>query len=679
MKLSRGELSIRTRLTFGFAVVLVLMMALIIIAALWMANINREMDVIINGNFAKTELAHTMESAVRERVIAMHTIAILQDPFDKDAYEQHFTELGGQFTEAREQFEALPLTSAERNLLAQIRNLTATTQPHARAAVEKALEASSQDDTLAVLDDIRVNAVPRQALIAEQIHKLITLQKDAARSTALSTQSDYEQATILLVVTGALAICVGFLVAFFVIRNATHQAAKLQYQAMFDGLTNLPNRTLFHDRLQQAILTSRREKHVFALLSLDLNRFKEINDTLGHHHGDQVLNTVAQRLLHHARESDTIARLGGDEFSLLLPATDAAGATVFAQKLIPIMEKEFNLGGKQLSVGASIGIAIFPEHGDSPDVLMQHADAAMYVAKRAGTGFEFYDEAVGNKELSKIALKNDLRHAIERNELCLYYQPKIGHDRAQVTGLEALVRWQHPEHGLIPPDRFIPLAESTGLIQPLTAWVLNEAVRQCAALHQSGMFLTVAVNVSAINLKDPELPKKISSILNAHQLAPKWLEIEITESAVMDDTLCTLHVLEQLDLLGTRLSIDDYGTGYSSLANIKRLPLDDIKIDKAFVIGMSNNRDDETIVRSTIEMGHGLGLRVVAEGVEDQTTWERLTELGCDSAQGYYMSRPLPPEHLLKWLTESPWGLKPSTTPQQEQPPEQTHHTASLT
>ena len=679
MKQSRGELSIRTRLTLGFTVVLALMVALIIIAVIWMANINRDLDIIVNGNFAKTELAHTMESALRERAIAMHAIAIMQDPFDKDTYEQHFTELGGQFTEAREQLEALPLTPAERNLLVQVRSLTADTQPHVSAAIEKAMEAATPGDTLAVLDIIRVNAVPRQLRIAEEINTLITLQKDAAKSTALIAKSDYEQATTLMTVTGALAISVGLLVAFFVIRNATRQAAKLQHQAMFDGLTKLPNRTLFHDRLQQAMLSSRREKRMFAMLSLDLNRFKEINDTLGHHQGDQVLNTVAQRLLHHARESDTIARLGGDEFSLLLPATDAAGAAVFAQKLIQLMEEEFNLGGKQLSVGASIGIAIFPEHGDNPDVLMQHADAAMYVAKRAGTGFEFYDEAVGNNELSKIALKNDLRHAIERNELRLYYQPKIGHDRAQVTGLEALVRWQHPEHGLIPPDRFIPLAENTGLIQPLTAWVLNEAVRQCATLHQSGMFLTMAVNVSAINLKDPELPKKISSILNAHQLAPKWLEIEVTESAVMDDTLCTLRVLEQLDLLGTRLSIDDYGTGYSSLANIKRLPLDDIKIDKSFVIGMGNNRDDETIVRSTIEMGHGLGLRVVAEGVEDQATWERLTELGCDSAQGYYMSRPLPPEHLLKWLSESPWGVKANATPQQEEPPEQFRNIASLT
>jgi diguanylate cyclase (GGDEF)-like protein len=668
MKVKSRELSMRTGLTLGFTIVLALMTALMVIAVVWMASINRELEAIVHGDVAKTELAHTMEAALRERAIAMHTIAVMQDPFDKDAYAQRFTELGSKFTAAREQLEALPLSSAEQNLLVQIRRLAFSTQPYVRTAIESAMAAESRDDTLAVLDTIRINAVPRQSLIADELNKLITLQKEATERTALDAKADYSQALALMITTGALAISIGLLVAVIVIRNATRQSAKLQHQAMFDALTNLPNRVLFHDRLQQAILSSRRDKRLFALFSLDLNRFKEVNDTLGHHQGDQLLKQVAQRFLDHARESDTVARLGGDEFSLLLPTTDTSGAAVFAQKILKLMEEEFKLDSKEVSVGASIGIAIFPEHGHDPEVLMQHADAAMYIAKRGGTGFEFYDEAIGNNALSNIALKNDLRHAVERNQLRLYYQPKISHDHGKVTGLEALVRWQHPEHGLVPPDRFIPLAESTGLIQPLTAWVLEEAVRQCALLHQTGMHLTMAVNVSAINLRDAELPQKISAILCAHKLLPKWLEIEVTESAVMDDTLCTLRVLEGLDKLGTGLSIDDYGTGYSSLANIKRLPLNDIKIDKSFVMGMSENQADETIVRSTIEMSHGLGLRVVAEGVEDQATWDRLTELGCDSAQGYFMSRPLPPENLLKWLRESPWGLATDVAPLTQPP-----------
>ena len=667
MKVNFGELPIRTGLMLGFTIVLALMAALMVIAVVWMASINRELDAIVNGNIAKMEAAHAMETAIRERAITMHSIAAMQDPFEKDAYSLRFSALGGEFIAAREQLEALPLNEDERILLKTIRSHSSKTQPHVRAAIEKAMEAQTHDDTLAVLETIRMDALPRQQLIAAELNKLILLQKEATARAVTSAESTYNQALTLMVVTGALAIGIGLLVAIFVIRNATRQAAKLQHQALFDGLTNLPNRVLFHDRLQQAILFSRREQRLFALFALDVNRFKEVNDTLGHQQGDQLLKQLAQRLLTHGRESNSIARLGGNEFSLLLLSTDNAGAVVFARKLLQLMEAAFDIGGKEVVVSASIGIAMFPEHGQDPEVLMQHADAAMYLAKRSSAGFEFYDEVKGKNEISNIALKNDLRSAIERNELRLYYQPKISHRNGRVTGLEALVRWQHPEHGLIAPDRFIPLAESTGLIQPLTAWVVKEAVRQCAVLHQTGMFLTMAVNVSTINLKDSELPLKISAILAAHQLHPQWLEIEITESAVMDDTRGTVRVLEELDNMGTRLSIDDYGTGYSSLANIKKLPLNDIKIDKSFVLRMSDNRDDETIVRSTIEMGHGLGLRVVAEGVENQATWDRLSALGCDASQGYFMSRPLPAENLLKWLVESPWGWAADTAPPAQQ------------
>lgn len=276
----------------------------------------------------------------------------------------------------------------------------------------------------------------------------------------------------------------------------------------------------------------------------------------------------------------------------------------------------------------------------------------------ARSGYEVYDSKKSSEDEIDFSLRTELRQAIEKGQLVLYFQPKISHETSKVNGLEALVRWQHPTRGLIPPDRFIPLAEESGLIRPLTAWVLERAVAQCAQLHSLGMPLTIAVNLSTINLKDPELPRKITTVLQKHKLDAKWLELEITESAVMDDTSRTVQVLAELDLLGARISIDDYGTGYSSLSYFKKLPLDDIKIDKSFVIGMSRNQDDATIVRSTIEMGHDLGLRVVAEGVEDRETWERLSKLGCDAAQGYYMSRPLAPADLLKWLCESPWGYQ---------------------
>ena len=426
---------------------------------------------------------------------------------------------------------------------------------------------------------------------------------------------------------------------------------------MFDDLTGLPNRVLFQDRLQQAIPVSRRENQPFALLALDLNRFKEVNDTLGHAYGDILLRQVGDRLRAASRESDTIARMGGDEFSFLLPATDATGSKVFAQKIMQVLETRFDLKGKNVEIGASIGVAVFPENGVDYESLTRHADAAMYVAKRARSGFEMYDSDKSPDDEMDFALRTELRLAIEQDELVLYFQPKISHETRRVSGLEALVRWRHPTRGLIPPDKFIPLAEQTGLIRPLTTWVLEHAIAQCAALHSLGVPLTMAVNLSAINLKDPDLPRKITAVLNKHQLDPKLLELEITETAVMDDTMRTVQVLNELDALGTKLSIDDYGTGYSSLSYFRKLPLDDLKIDKSFVIGMGTNHEDATIVRSTIEMGHELGLRVVAEGVEDRETWDKLTLLGCDAAQGYYMSRPLAPDDLLKWLRESPWGI----------------------
>ena len=677
MKVNFGELPIRTWLILGFTIVLALMAAIMVIAVIWMASINREFDAIVNGNLAKMEAAHAMQAALRERAITMHSMAAMQDPFEKDIYSQRFSELGSQFIVARQELESLPLNESERSLLTSIKKHTTATRLYAGMAVEKALEANSSDDTLAVLDIIRTSALPGQLLIATELNKLIQLQKEATATAARSAKSTYHQALTLMFVTGSFALGMGLGVAAFVIRNATRQAAKLQHHALFDGLTNLPNRVLFHDRVQQAILHSRREQRRFALFALDLNRFKEINDTLGHHRGDQVLIKLAQRLLTHARESDTIARLGGNQFSLLLLSTDNAGAAIFAGKLLQLLEGVFDIDGKEAVVSASIGIAIFPEHGQDPEALMQHADAAMYIAKRSGAGFEFYDEVKGKNEISNITLKNDLRYAIERNELRLHYQPKINHSDGKVMGLEALVRWQHPAHGLIAPDRFIPLAESTGLIQPLTAWVVEEAVRQCAVLHQMGMYLSMAVNVSTLNLTDSGLPRKISAILAAHHVHPKWLEIEITESALMEDTLSTVRVLAELELMGAHLSIDDYGTGYSSLVNIKKLPLNDIKIDKSFVLRMSDNRDDETIVRSTIEMGHGLGLRVVAEGVENQATWDRLSELGCDASQGYFMSRPLPAENLLQWLHESPWGWEGDTTSRLQPPAQLATNTSS--
>lgn len=654
------EISFGLGLKIGFATALLLLCMLMGVGLYSVHQIDKHLASIVKHSVVKANLANIMQTALRERAISMHSIAAMDDAFEKDEEFLHFTSLGFEFLKARTAMAQHPLDAAEKSVLENLRRVTALTQPLVTAINEKALVAETAQERIEVSRLIYKDAISNQKKVAFELDRLVKLQEDAIREGTRRAHEAYKDARQLIWGIGSAAAGLGFIVAFFAVRNATRQAQNLRRQAMFDDLTHLPNRVLFQDRLQQAITVSHRENQPFSLLAMDLNRFKEVNDTLGHPYGDLLLKQAAKRLSEIGRESDTIARMGGDEFSFLLPATDISGSEVFAKKIMAALEASFDLNGKSIEIGVSIGIAVFPAHGFDYETLVRHADAAMYTAKRTRSGFEIYDSKISPDEELHIALKTELRRAIEQDQLVLYYQPKISHKTNKVSGLEALVRWQHPTRGLIPPDRFIPLAEQTDLIRPLTAWVLERAVSQCAKLHHLGMPLTMAVNLSTINLKDPELPRKIAAVLEKYKLEAKWLELEITESAVMDDTMRTVQVLAELDALGTRISIDDYGTGYSSLSYFRKLPLDDLKIDKSFVIGMANNHEDATIVRSTIEMGHELGLRVVAEGVEDQQTWDQLSKLGCDAAQGYYMSRPLAPTDLLKWLCESPWAYQNS-------------------
>lgn len=432
----------------------------------------------------------------------------------------------------------------------------------------------------------------------------------------------------------------------------------IRYLAYYDSLTGLPNRASLLDRLHQAISDSQRDGKSVAILLMDLDHFKEVNDTLGHHRGDRLLQHVGSRLQASLRPSDIVARLGGDEFVVMLPLSGSGDAMLVAQKVAKALEPPFIIEGLPVAVEASIGIALYPDHGANPDDLMQRADVAMYAAKQSGRGFIIYDAKHDRHSPRRLALMGELRQAIEQNQLFLHYQPKIDFKTRRVIGVEALARWKHPEHGFIPPDEFIPPAERTGLIKPLTLWIFNTAQHQCLTWHRDGMKLTTSVNLSARNLLDPHFPDQIAELMRACGAPPDRLELEITESAIMADPGRALESIIRLRALGIRFSIDDFGIGYSSLAYLKKLPVDSIKIDKSFVINMAKNQNDAVIVRSTIDLAHNLGLKVIAEGVENQDIWDRLSALGCDEAQGYYMGRPLPVEDLTRWLGESPWGLK---------------------
>ena len=432
----------------------------------------------------------------------------------------------------------------------------------------------------------------------------------------------------------------------------------LEHQALHDVVTDLPNRTLLRDRLRQAILAARRRNTQVALLFIDLDRFKELNDTFGHQAGDIVLREVGERFVGAVRASDTVARLGGDEYAVLIPlAADREEAVMVGRRVLASLQEPFTIEGESAFIEASIGIVLCPEHGEDVQTLMRRADVAMYAAKRSGSGLQVYEQAKDLHSPSAIGLAGDLRHSVERGELRLHYQPIVDLATGRCVAVEALCRWHHPARGLVMPAMFIPLAEENGFIRQIGLWTLKEALSVIAGPSGAGM-PTMSVNLSMRNLRGTDLAANLAEMIARAGVPAARLKIEITETAMMADAEHTFGVLGELQRMGIRLSIDDFGTGYSSLAYLQRLPVDDIKVDRSFVLNMLKNSSDEAIVRSTIELAHNLGMRAIAEGVEDQATLDRLRALGCDLAQGFYMGLPMSLPDLEQWLATSEWGVR---------------------
>lgn len=428
---------------------------------------------------------------------------------------------------------------------------------------------------------------------------------------------------------------------------------ELENLALYDHLTGIPNRSLIHDRIEQSILRAKRDCSKVSILMVDLDHFKEINDTLGHDIGDKLLQRVCDRLRKILRGPDTLGRLGGDEFAVIAPNASSDTATLIANNLLKGLEEPFALESQYFSIAASIGIATYPEHGEDVSTLLKRADVAMYVAKRAKSGYFVYDSSEDQHSPARLALMHDLRKSISNNEMLLHYQPKVDISAGLITGVEALARWPHPDQGMFPPEFFIPIMEQTGLIRPFTAWVLNEAINQCARWRKNNLDLSISINLSMHNLRDPEFPQLVCDLLSKWEVAPESLILEITESVVMGDNRQVPEVLTLLSQEGIQFSIDDFGTGYSSLTHLKKLKVNELKIDKSFIAGMQNNKDDEIIVRSTIDLGHNLGLRIVAEGVETEDTLKQLKDMGCELFQGHLVSKALPSDDLTEFAKTS--------------------------
>ena len=437
-------------------------------------------------------------------------------------------------------------------------------------------------------------------------------------------------------------------------RRVERQAVRSRYEALHDDLTGMANRILLNERVNRAIANARRSGGFVGMLLLDLNRFKEVNDTLGHYYGDLLLREVAVRLSGAVDEGDTVARLGGDEFAILLPGRSTGQAMTVAEHLLDVLRRPADLGGVAVDVSASIGVAGYPMYSANGSELLQHADVAMYSAKRQRLGAVGYDPLNHHHPSERLTILGELRQAIDRDELVLYYQPKVDAGTGGCRGVEALVRWQHPERGLLSPAEFLPAAVDTELIHPLTDHVLDAALAQHNVWRDKGLVVPLAVNIAAQRLLAGDFAGQVAARIAEYAIEPGHLTLEITENVLIADPDRVALILTQLQQLGVRLSIDDFGTGYSSMAYLQKIPVNELKIDRCFVTSMESSRGDKAIVRAILQLAHELGLQVVAEGVEDEQTWCTLRAMGCDTGQGHHLCHPLPADAVTGWMSSQP-------------------------
>ncbi|WP_328459393.1 EAL domain-containing protein [Actinoplanes sp. NBC_00393] len=619
--------------------------------------------VILAGSavLASTGMAETTEEVRRVQAVTQKLTAISVQINAEDAALREYLATGG--TEYRRFQLAASLGSARENL-----DWLQDTNAVDRAELD-AIRGAYENYNRIVLDIM--SNTERGAAVAGYAD-LASLTFAPLRDNVLSIGDHHQQelagylvevnrraellqaiavATIGIVLV-LFAVCARVLVGYQ--RGAERQAEQRLHEATHDPLTGLGNRTKLHDELDAAARHWKQTGEPFSLLLIDLDRFKEVNDTLGHHAGDELLIEVANRLTRECRAGDVVVRLGGDEFALILPTTpDHPEALVAGNRILEALRRPIQLSDLLVDIDASIGVASYPRDGQDPAELLQHADVAMYAAKRRHGGVSGYDPSLDSGDTTRLTLQSELRRGIERGELVVFYQPKVDVATRQPCGAEALVRWQHPTRGLLGPDAFIPLAEETGLIDLVTADVLDQALAQIGRWTELGHELPVSVNIPARSLTDDTFPDMIAASLARHGVPPKLLTLEITESAVIADPARASEVLKELREQGVSISIDDFGTGYSSIAHLRDMPPHELKIDRSFVMRMSQNTRDETIVRAVVDLAKNLQLRVVAEGVETETALRTLGDLGCDEAQGYHISRPLPAAELTAWLAGS--------------------------
>ncbi len=640
----------------GFVTQLLLILFVTTIGLQQLEVTTDNLRTVVDVHMRKQNLTKAMVIAARERTLIMFMLTRIDDPFERDALVMQIDQKGAEYVTARQALMHLPLSDKEGELIARQRQLIAFAQPIQQQIVDLISAGRIQE-----AEDLVIRkAIPAQNNVMAVLSQLDAETQQVALAASEKAHEAHRVARIWMLVLSGAALLVGLLVAAVVLRYTNRVSREREHLAIHDTLTGLPNRMLFTDRLEQALLRAKRLGTLVGVMFIDLDRFKRVNDTLGHASGDQLICGVARRLRAAARAGDIVARLGGDEFVVVI--SDVAKASQIlrvAEKMLAVMDAPYRIAGRELFCSCSIGISVYPNDGHDVDSLLKNADTAMYHAKNTGSNcFQLYDAAMNALASERLQLETDLHYAQERGELVFHYQPQLDLERGRLHAVEALIRWNHPDRGLLGPDTFLKLLEETGAIVGVGRTLLLAGCRQTASWHAAGFDdLCLAVNVSGKEFWHESLIANVSAALTQSGLPPRYLQLELTEGIFMEDVDAAVDRIRALKALGIAVAVDDFGTGYSSLAHLKRFPFDTLKIDRYFVRDIRNAPANEALVSSILALCKGLDLGTVAEGVEDREQLETLRGLGCRVVQGHFISRPVPAEQIVAllgrdWLLE---------------------------
>jgi diguanylate cyclase (GGDEF)-like protein len=643
-------------LALGFAVLIVLMLVQTLISLRQFESQRTQLKGILEDGMAKLELVGRMHAAGRERILRLQRLFLVEDPFEREAEREEFGRQAQAFIQARQALLAMPLQPQERRLLARQGELSR----RFHATHLEVLDLLEQGEVRQAERRLSESLLPTQYAVLATLNELYALQQDRARRLGAEAEALQNEAKRLILLVAGLVTLLALAVAYTVFRRIRASSLERERQATYDALTGLPNRLLIQSLIEQAIARAQRRQGRMAVMFIDLDRFKAVNDSLGHKAGDQLLIEIARRLQGCLRAGDRAARLAGDEFVVLLEDIARSEETIpVAKRILQAVQAPVLIDGQEVYVGASIGIAVCPEHGTSREALVKHADAAMYRVKERGrNGYQVFDAAQAAPDDGGLELRRALHQALARDELVVHYQPQVDVQTGSVTGVEALVRWQHPQRGLLPPAAFLAEAEACGLMWEVGCAVTQKVCRQLRAWLDAGLPpVRVALNLADVEFWHPDLVERLRVQLAQHGLPAELLEMELTEGVVVRQAERADQVLNDLRALGVRIALDDFGTGYSSLARLQRLPIDTIKIDRAFVSGLTADREGRAIVGAVIGIARSLGFALVAEGVETRAQADILQALGCPCIQGYLVSPPVPAQDL-EPLLRAGWSCR---------------------